>query len=98
MPSALLIEIQRRAKNGKGAPMDGPPAADEGDDSDPDAIREDAALNLARALGIDEGKVDVKELASALSDFCQAESMSGRYGGADKEEAGESGGDEGEGD
>jgi len=93
---ALLIEIQRRAKNGKGGqpPMGdypGPETKGDEEDSDPDAIREDAALNLARALGIDEGSVNVRELAAALSDFCQADAMAGRYGGVDKEEADEGG-------
>jgi hypothetical protein len=68
---ALIIEIGRRAKDKMGG---GVPADKSGDSggSDQDAIKESAAGDVAKALGVSDKDVDLGALASALSDFVEA--------------------------
>ena len=92
----LLIEMAKRAnaRGDRSVPPDllrgdggkGPDdPKEEADESDSEAVKESAALDLARALGIPEKDVDVEALSAALSDFCEAHAMAGGYkDGGDK--------------
>lgn len=94
----LLIEMAKRAnargdKSASGLMGDGGKGPDdpkeEADESDSEAVKESAALDVARALGINEKDVDVEALSSALSDFCEAHAMSGGYKEGDRADEGE---------
>lgn len=91
----LLIEMAKRAKaRGDGsAPPDmmggGKDDSGKDDESDTDAVKESAALDVARALGIEEKNVDVEALSAALSDFCEAHAVGGGYKSDDEGEEGD---------
>lgn len=75
--NALVIEIGRRAKAKERAASGEPMDEDEEDEApgDVDAIKESAAEDVAKALGIDPEKVDLPALAEALCQLYEAESL-----------------------
>lgn len=82
MKSALVIEIARRAKAMDGEPNEAEET--ESETGDVDAIKESAATDLVKALGLDPADVDMPAVTGALSDFAEACSAGG-YGKSEKE-------------
>lgn len=80
MPSALVIEIGRHAKEhgvATDSGMDAPDPKEESDEGDAMAVKESAAEDVAKALGVDPKGVDLEALTQALSDFHEACAMGG---------------------
>lgn len=71
MPSALVIEIQKRAKAKEGASMDDEESEDSGAEG-VEAIKDSAVADLVAALGLSTDEVDVDAVKGALSDFAEA--------------------------
>lgn len=75
----LTIEIGRRAKEKARAAggYAGDDEAPEESGSDVDAVMEDAASDVAKALGVDPEGVDLSALAGALCDLMDAHALKG---------------------
>ncbi len=76
----LTIAITKRARakaREEGGYAGGEDEAPEESASDVDAVMEDAAKDVAKALGVDPEGVDLKALAGALCDLMDAHALKG---------------------